>query len=68
MLLIDGFNEARKNISASYTKVGYESISAISFRNTTKEDLTHLLYMLRKPKPLDKFSIMLRVLLLGLCY
>ena len=52
MLLIDGFNEACKNISDSYLKVGDDSMSEIIFRTTAKGNLSHLYYILRKPEPL----------------
>ena len=39
-------------ISTSYLKVGYESMSAIDFLTTVKEDLPHLSYIFRKPEPL----------------
>ena len=51
-MLIDGFNTECKNISASSLKVGYESMSEISFRTTAKGDLSHLSCILRKPEPL----------------
>ena len=44
-LLIDGFNEACKNIAASYMKVGDESTSAIHFRTTEKGNSTYLFYI-----------------------
>ena len=40
--LIDGFNATYKNISASFLKVGDESMSAIRFRTTEKRELTSL--------------------------
>ena len=40
-LIIDGFNEAGKNIDASSLKVGYESMRVISFRTMAKGNLTH---------------------------
>ena len=51
-MLINGFNEACKNISDSYLKVGDESTSAIRFRTTAKGILHRLSYMLRKSEPL----------------
>ena len=50
-LLIYGFNEACKNIAASYLLVGDESMSAIHFWSTVKEGLPHLYYILRNPEP-----------------
>ena len=47
-LLIDGFNEARKNIAASYLNVGDESMSAIFFQKMAKGDLPHLYYIFCK--------------------
>ena len=49
---IDGFNVARKNISASSMKVGDDFMSAIRFRMTEKGNLTHFPYIFRKPDPL----------------
>ena len=51
-MLINGFNEACKNIYASYLKVGDESMSAIRFRMTAKDNLPHLSYILHKPETL----------------
>ena len=51
-LSIDGFNEACSNIAASYLKVGDDSMSAIRFFTTSKEDLPHLYYIFYKPEPL----------------
>ena len=51
-MLIDGFNEACRNIAAGYLKVGDESMSAIHFWTTQKGDLPHLSYILRHPEPL----------------
>ena len=51
---IDGFNVARKNISASFMKVGDDFMSAIRFRMTEKGNLTHFPYIFRKPEPLGK--------------
>ena len=51
-MLIYGFNEARKNISDGYLKVGYESMSAISFWTTAKGNLPHLSNIFRNPDPL----------------
>ena len=53
-LLIHGFNEACKNIAASYLKVEDESMGEIHFRTTVKGDLPHLSYILRKPEPLGE--------------
>ena len=53
-MLIDGFNEACNNITASSLKVGDESTSAISFRTTAKGNLNHLYYIFHKPEPLGK--------------
>ena len=50
--LFDGFNTARKNIAASFLKVGDESMSAIRFRTTAKGNLPHLPYIFQKPEPL----------------
>ena len=54
-MLIDGFNVACKNISASYLKVGDESMSVILFWTIEKGDLPKLSYILRKPDPLGKY-------------
>ena len=54
-MLIDGFNVACKNISASYLKVGDESMSAIRFRTTAKGNLTHLSYIFCNTEPLGKY-------------
>ena len=51
-LLIDGFNTTCKNIAASFLKVGDESMSAIRFWTTSKGNLPHLSFILRKPEPL----------------
>ena len=51
-MLFDGFNTACKNISASFMKVGDESMSTIRFRATAKVSLPHLSYISRKPEPL----------------
>ena len=51
-MLIDGLNTECKNISASSLKVGYESMSEISFRTTAKGKLSHLPYIFRNPEPL----------------
>ena len=51
-MLINVFNAAFNNISASYLKVGYESMSAIRFRTTEKGKLPHLSYIFSKPEPL----------------
>ena len=53
-MLINGFSAACKNVSSSYLKVGYESMSAIRFLKTAKENLPHLSYIFRKPYPLEK--------------
>ena len=52
--MIDGFNAACKNISASFMKVGDESMSAIFFMTTAKGNLLHLSYIFRKPEKLGK--------------
>ena len=44
-LLMDGFNEACRNIAVSYMKVRDESMSVIRFRTTEKGDLPHLSYI-----------------------
>ena len=51
-MVIDGFNKAFKNITASYLKGGYVSMGMIRFRTTSKGYLSHLYYILRKPEPL----------------
>ena len=51
-LLIDGFNAICKNISASFLKVGDESMSAIRFWTTAKGNLPHLFYIFLKLYPL----------------
>ena len=51
-LLFDGFNTACKNFSASFLKVGDDSMSVILFRTTAKGNLPHLSYIFRKPEPL----------------
>ena len=51
-MLIDGFNESRNNIAASYLKAGGESMSAIRFRTMTLGNLSHLSYVFCKPKQL----------------
>ena len=51
-MLVGGFNEACNNISSSSMKVGYESMSAISFWKMAKGNLPHLSYIFRKPDPL----------------
>ena len=53
-LLIDGFNEACKNIAASFLKVGDDSMSAISYLATEKGNLPHLSYIFRKTEPLGE--------------
>ena len=50
--LLYGFNNACKNIAASFLKVGDESMSAIRFWTTAKGNLTHLSYIFRKPDSL----------------
>ena len=52
-MLIDGFNETCKNKTASYLKVGDESISVIRFRTTAKGNLTHLYYIFYNLDPLE---------------
>ena len=49
--LFDGFITACKNIAASFLKVGDESMSAIRFWKTAKDNLPHLSYIFRKPDP-----------------
>ena len=44
-VLIYGFNEACKNISTSYLKVGDDSKSTICFQNTAKGNLPHFSYI-----------------------
>ena len=57
-MLIYGFNAACKNIASSFMKVGDDSMSAISFRTTAKDNLPHLSYIFRKPEPLGtEFNI-----------
>ena len=51
-MLIYGFNEAYSNIAASYLKVRDESMSAMQFSTTSKEDLPHLSYIFCNPEPL----------------
>ena len=48
-LFIDVFNEACKNIEASYMKVEDESTSEISFWTKAKGNLPPLSYILRNP-------------------
>ena len=50
-LLIFGFNEARSNIAASYLRLGGDSMSAIPFHTTSKEDLPHFFNIFRNPEP-----------------
>ena len=52
-LLIDSFNVACNNISASFLKVGGESMSAICFWTAEKGNLPHLYDIFRKPEPLS---------------
>ena len=59
-LLIDGFNEACKNIAASFMKVRDDSMSAIRFRETAKGNL--------RQSHWGHSSIQLPVLLHGPCY
>ena len=47
--LIYGFNAVCKNIFSSYLRVGYESMSTISFCIMAKVNLPHLSYIIRKP-------------------
>ena len=54
-LLIDGFNEACKNIAAIYLNVGDDSMSAIHFQAMVKGNLPHLSYIYRKPEPLGTY-------------
>ena len=49
-MLIDGFNGACNNISASYLKFGDDFMSAIRFLTMEKGDLSHLLYIFRNPE------------------
>ena len=51
-LLIDGFNEACKDIAANYMRIGDGYMSAISFQTTLNGDLPHLSYILRNMDPL----------------
>ena len=51
-MLFDEFNNACKNIVASFLKVGDESMSAIRFRTTAKGNLPHFSYIFRNPEPL----------------
>ena len=51
-LLIYGFNEACNNISASYLKVGGDSMSSISFRTMAKGKLAPLYYIFCRKEPL----------------
>ena len=53
-MLIDGFDEAHNNISASYLKVGDKSMSVICFWTMAKGNLPYLSYIFCKPKPLGK--------------
>ena len=50
--MIYGFKKACSNISASYLKVGDESMCAIQFCTTLKGKLPHLSYIFRKTEPL----------------
>ena len=51
-MLINGFNVACNNISASFLKVGDEFMSEIRFQTTAKGNLPHLSYIFRKAEPL----------------
>ena len=51
-LLIDGFNKACSNISASYLNVEDNSMSELRFPTTSKGYLPHLSYIFRKPESL----------------
>ena len=51
-MLTYGFNEACKNISAKYLKVGDESMGAISFQTTVKGNLAHLSCIFYSPESL----------------
>ena len=51
-MLINGINEACKNIPSIYLKVGDDSMNAILFQTTEKGNLPHLSYIYRKPEPL----------------
>ena len=53
-MIIDGFNEACNNISASYTNFGDESMSEISFHTTVKGGLPHLSFVFRNLEPLGE--------------
>ena len=53
-MLVDGYNEACKKISASYLKFDSDSMSDIHFQTTAKGDLPHLSYNLCRLKPLLK--------------
>ena len=55
-MLISGFNEACKNISDSYLKVGDEYMSANRFRTTAKGNLPHLSYIFCNLDPLGTES------------
>ena len=67
-LLIDGFNEACKNISASYLKVGDESMGAIIFLTTEKGKLPHLSYINARQSQWGQSSIHSPFMLQGTCY
>ena len=54
MLLIDGFNKSCNNLSTSYLKVRYESMSVISFWNKAKGKVPNLSYMFHKPEPMEE--------------
>ena len=49
--LFNGFNTACKNITASFLKVGDQSMSAIRFQTKAKGNLPHLSYIFRNPEP-----------------
>ena len=66
ILLVNEFKEACKKISTSYLKVGDDSMSAICFCTTAKEDLPHLSYILLKAEPRGKSSRLWAVMLLVL--
>ena len=53
-MINESFNEACKNISADYLKVGDESMNAIRFWTTAKGNLPNFSYIVRKMEPLLK--------------
>ena len=50
--LIDGLNELRRQIASGREKTADESMRAIRFRTTPKQDLPHYSYIFRKPETL----------------